>query len=445
MLTHLTFSQCVTGTPPTLTCGTPITVASNSPSGIYGSASVGDPSCKVSGDKVTDADLFAVTYTEGMVINLDMCLTAANYLSILSTDGCTELACESYGSSYIQDGTSCNGIRETTISLDDLSLTPGDTYYIKVQGVANCGGSPCSSASIAGRSYTISCDIVLANSCSNGQVMSGGGTYPIDNHNTADNSNAPNSESDNCGYSIESNLMFQWCTDVLNTQVDVQMTGVTIEQGTSVQFSVLEGPCGGPYTTIQCNSGFSTDQTIPINNTPPNGTEANTCYWLMFDGNAGTWFTMNVTLIDAQVLPVELLYFEGRSYGSYNKLSWATASETNSSHFILDRSVDFDTWHTVGRIDAMGNSSQLVGYYFNDYTITNNITYYRLTQYDFDGGFEIFNIIAIDNTEDFVNRNLHKVYDVFGRDITNTYKNYDGLKIYKYDDGHTIKTPQILE
>jgi hypothetical protein len=94
LLSITVYPQCVTGTPPTLTCGTPITIASNTPSGVYGSASVGDPSCKISGDKITDADLFAVTYTEGMVINLDMCLTAANYLSILSTDGCTELATE---------------------------------------------------------------------------------------------------------------------------------------------------------------------------------------------------------------------------------------------------------------------------------------------------------------------------------------------------------------
>lgn len=78
------FSQCITGTPPTLTCGTPITVTSNTPSGIYGSASTGDPSCTIAGDKVTDADLYAVTYTEGMVINLDMCLSIANYLSVLS-------------------------------------------------------------------------------------------------------------------------------------------------------------------------------------------------------------------------------------------------------------------------------------------------------------------------------------------------------------------------
>jgi hypothetical protein len=421
LLSTIGISQCISGSPPVLSCGTPITVASNSPSGQYGTASTGDPTCKVSGDKVTDADLFEVTYSIGMVVSVDMCLSAANYVSVLSTDGCTELACETYGSSYVQDATSCNGLRKTTISLDDLNLNVGDKYYIKVQGVANCGGTPCSSASISGRSYTISCDTELANSCSNNQVMSGGSTYSIDNYNTADNSNLPNTEGGSCGYSIESNLMFKWCTDISNTQVSVQMTGVTIEAGSNVQFSVLQGNCGGTYTTIQCNSGIASDQTIPINNIPPNGTAPNTCYWLMFDGNAGTWFTMNVTLIDAQVLPIELVEFKGESNGSFNKLSWTTASETNNDYFELEWSTDAASWETIHQIE--GTNSDANQYYQHHHSTSTSSNYYRLKQTDYDGKYKLSRIIYVEKFGN-VKNNSYFYINVLGQIVSETYTGY---------------------
>lgn len=440
LIGSLTYSQCVTGTPPTLTCGTPISVASNTASGVYGSASTGNPSCAISGDKITDADLYAIEYQPGKVIHIDMCLSTANYLSILSQDGCTELACENYSTSFSQDGSSCNGLRRTSISMDDLGLTAGDIYYIKVQAVANCGGSPCTSASIGGRSYTIECETVLANSCSNGVVMSGNQTYGITNSVAADNSNTPNEEGIDCGFSIENNLMYRWCTDAANTPVSLDIANISIEAGTSVQFAILSDDCNGNYTDIQCNAGISTDQTITIT-----GTAASTCYWLSFDGNAGSVFSADVTLIDAAPLPVELLYFKGKSEGSFNMLEWATASEINSSHYIIEKSEDFYNWELVGRMNSIGNSSQTTNYFHKDYKIGNHLYYYKLTQYDFDGEFEVFNYIVIDNTKDFVKRDIEKVYSVMGQDITDTYTFYGGVKIYIYNDGYNIKTTEILE
>ena len=434
LMTYAIYAQCVTGTPPTLTCGTPITVASNTPSGQYGSASTGNPSCAISGDKITDADLYAVEYQPGKVIHIDMCLTIGNYVSVLSQDGCTELACENYGTSFALDNTACNGNRRTTISMDDLGLNPGDIYYIKVQSVANCGGSPCPSASISGRDYTIACETVLENSCSNGVTLNGNQSYNITNSIAADNSSSPNEEGIDCGYSIENNIMYQWCTDASNTPVSLDINNLVIEAGTSVQFSILSDDCGGNFTDIQCNSGIASDQLINIT-----GTVASTCYWLSFDGNAGSVFTADITLIDAAVLPVRLLYFNGESNGSYNKLKWATATEINSSHFIIEKSKDFYDWVVVGEIGSVGNTSQTVHYYFNDYKISNNLSYYRLIQYDFDGRFEVLKIIAINNTDDFVERVLERVYDNFGRDITNNHNSYTGFKIYVYDDGYIEK------
>lgn len=432
-LSLTTYTQCVTGTPPTLICGTPITVPSNTPSGQYGTASVGNPSCAIAGDKITNADLFAVEYQPGKVITVDMCLTIGNYISILSADGCTELACTHYGTSFNQDNTACNGNRTTTISMDDLGLTPGITYYVKVQSVANCGGSPCSSASISGRSYTIECKDLPANSCSNGVGLDGNVSYNICNNGAADNSSNNDSEAGLCGYSIENNLMYSWCTDVSNTPVSLDIQNLVIETGTSVQFSVLEGSCGGPYTTIQCNSGIATDQLISIT-----GTTANTCYWIMFDGNAGTTFCMDIIMVDAIPLPIELLFFEGEDKGSYNQLFWASASEYNSSHYEIERSYDGYHWDYVGTKPAAGNSIDVNYYSLKDYEITNNITYYKLTQWDYDGsGHESFDITVIDNRNSNLNRELVEIRNLFGQIVTD---DYEGVKVYIYDDGYVKKS-----
>jgi hypothetical protein len=440
LLTHFSFSQCVTGTPPTLTCGTPITVASNTPSGLYGSASVGNPSCAISGDKITDGDLYAVEYQPGKVITVDMCLTIGNYISILSADGCTELSCTHYGTSFNLDNTACNGNRTTTISMDDLGLTPGTTYYIKVQSVANCGGSPCSSASIAGRSYTIECSTLLANSCSNNQVLSGNISYSICNNGAADNSGNNDSEGGLCGYSIENNLMFKWCTDATNTPVSIDIQNLVIGTGSNVQFAILQGNCGGPYTTIQCNSGIASDQLISIG-----GTTANTCYWIMFDGNAGTTFCADIMMIDAIPLPVELLYFKGESKGSYNHLNWATASESNSHYYLIERSYDAYVWENVGIEDAAGNTNSITEYYFKDFKVKNSVTYYRLSQYDYDGKYEVFRVIGIDNTKDFINREIEVVYNLLGENITHRHETYEGVKIIIYDDGYVEKQSVVIE
>lgn len=436
LLSISSFSQCVTGTPPTLTCGTPITVASNTPSGQYGSASTGNPSCAIAGDKITDADLYAVEYQPGKVITVDMCLTIGNYISILSTDGCTELSCTHYGTSFNLDNTACNGNRTTTISMDDLGLNPGDIYYIKVQSVANCGGSPCGSASISGRSYTIECKTLLANSCSNAVGLNGNQTYTICNNGAADNSSNNDSENGSCGYSIENNLMYNWCTDASNSpSLDIQ--SVTIETGTSVQFSVLEGPCGGPYTTIQCNSGLSTPQLIPIG-----GTTANTCYWIMFDGNAGTRFCMDIVMINAIPLPIELLFFDGKNKGSYNELTWSSASESNNSHYEVQRSYDVFDWETVGVVNAAGNSTTPQYYSMKDYELRNEYTYYRLVQWDYDGNNEKFRIIAVDNRNSNLRRELIEIRNLFGQVVND---NYDGVKVYIYDDGYVRKGISMME
>jgi trimeric autotransporter adhesin len=85
-------------------------------------------------------------------------------------------------------------------------------------------------------------------------------------------------------------------------------------------------------------------------------------------------------------LPVVLLYFNAALQGSKVQLSWATAQETNSDHFDIERNTDVDTaWQSIGTIAAQGLSNLPHDYYFTDYAPVTGNNFYRLKQVDRDG------------------------------------------------------------
>jgi hypothetical protein len=84
-------------------------------------------------------------------------------------------------------------------------------------------------------------------------------------------------------------------------------------------------------------------------------------------------------------LPVELLYFDGTAYDKTNYLEWATATEHNSSHFIVEKSEDGYEWTSIGQQWAAINSTQEIRYDLVDNEVYPVINYYRLKQMDVDG------------------------------------------------------------
>lgn len=91
-------------------------------------------------------------------------------------------------------------------------------------------------------------------------------------------------------------------------------------------------------------------------------------------------------------LPVDFLRFTAnRKSVESTLLNWATASETNNSHFIIERSADSKSFSGIGSLKGKGNSKTVINYTFTDETAAdfaksaNGIVYYRLTQVDVDG------------------------------------------------------------
>jgi len=98
------------------------------------------------------------------------------------------------------------------------------------------------------------------------------------------------------------------------------------------------------------------------------------------------------TCLPALCLPVELVSFSGEERDCSTYLSWRTATETNSSHFVIERSFDAINFTAIGRVTSAGNSQEVIDYHFSDHDAGLQ-TYYRLLQVDLDGSFEYSDIV----------------------------------------------------
>lgn len=104
----------------------------------------------------------------------------------------------------------------------------------------------------------------------------------------------------------------------------------------------------------------------------------------------------------ASPLPVELLNFQANCAGEGKvDVTWATASEHNSANFKVEKSRDGMNWTVLSSVAGAGNSTQMINYAIVDNNAASGVNYYRLTQTDFDGASETFNIASAncgDNT-----------------------------------------------
>ncbi|OYU95747.1 MAG: hypothetical protein CFE21_11455 [Bacteroidetes bacterium B1(2017)] len=115
---------------------------------------------------------------------------------------------------------------------------------------------------------------------------------------------------------------------------------------------------------------------------------------------------------DLNPLPVTLARFAGKKVDNNANLSWSTASEKNSSHFMVERSYDGKNFKGVGKVASNGNSNVLNNYSFVDENVfaTSNIAYYRLKMVDNDGSFDYSNVIVINSQEVVTTSSDVKVY-----------------------------------
>lgn len=106
-------------------------------------------------------------------------------------------------------------------------------------------------------------------------------------------------------------------------------------------------------------------------------------------------FTIGHMSWTGSVLPVELMYFRGQSVGSTVQLLWETAWERNSSHFVVEHSLDLMEFIPIGQVKAAGEATRRQTYSFVDELSHQTTNYYRLRQVDKDGSVEYSKTIAV--------------------------------------------------
>lgn len=113
-------------------------------------------------------------------------------------------------------------------------------------------------------------------------------------------------------------------------------------------------------------------------------------------------FSINLTL------PVQLISFTAKMQNPSASnptvvCNWNTASEQNSSHFIIERSNDGRNFIYAGQTAAGNNTSITQSYSFIDNAPFKGISYYRLKMFDRDGSSSLSRIAAVgtDKAESF--------------------------------------------
>lgn len=143
--------------------------------------------------------------------------------------------------------------------------------------------------------------------------------------------------------------------------------------------------------------------------------------WGIFATNNATNNTVNLTGIpyfsrwtisDPTIapLPVSLLDFTGVCDLNHVVLQWRTATETNSKHFIVQKSMNLLDWEFLAQVQAAGNSNQIVEYAVNDVRVNDLSYYYRLVQFDINGKSQIFDPIAVNCVGNGLGENNVHVY-----------------------------------
>lgn len=97
---------------------------------------------------------------------------------------------------------------------------------------------------------------------------------------------------------------------------------------------------------------------------------------------------------NASPLAVDLASFGAECNDKTTRVEWLTASEINTSHFVLERSRNGYDWTEVAQVEAQGNSTNIHTYAITDAQFGS--VYYRLIQTDKDGKSTVFGPIYAD-------------------------------------------------
>lgn len=177
-----------------------------------------------------------------------------------------------------------------------------------------------------------------------------------------------------------------------NGDITLNWSGIDDAGGSGVkEYALYVSENNQPYELFQDKIA---DNSIMYPGIPGNSY----CFYTLATDNTGNLepekvngcaFALTLQL-DGTALPVTWLYFKVNQSGEDAFLQWATVTEDNTKHFVIERSTDGISFIDVGTVNAAGTSIQTQNYSFTDKNVTqlqSSVLYYRLKQVDADGNY----------------------------------------------------------
>ena len=116
-------------------------------------------------------------------------------------------------------------------------------------------------------------------------------------------------------------------------------------------------------------------------------------YYAVITSTTATGLTLYTDTIAAGTLPVSIQNITLEAINGKTYLNWNTASELNTSHFIIQRSTDGINFANQGNVSAVGSGANK--YHFTDNNPTSGTNYYRLQSVDKDGHSAFSKVVSV--------------------------------------------------
>jgi hypothetical protein len=153
-------------------------------------------------------------------------------------------------------------------------------------------------------------------------------------------------------------------------------------------WSGISGATGLSYTALDLSEGAGGDGFVRFIDVLPGQ------WYLLYVDNYsmnGVNFTLQwnntpTSILDCTiVLPVEMLSLTAQAEQDLVNVLWATASEKDASHYVVERSATGEVFEPIGQVAAAGTTQLTTEYRFVDQRPLNGMNYYRLMTVDTDG------------------------------------------------------------
>ena len=287
-----------------------------------------------------------------------------------------------------QENYSCLAILINCYFVYNSATEGGGQYNYASPTVTNCSFAYNSASNIGGAQYNTSSSLTMTNSIFWNNTKGG-------NNNVAGADIENNSSTPTVSYCLtQENSIYSSGTGIINNQDPLFLNATDPDGADNIWFTADDG--------LVLTTG---SPAINVGNDAANSTTTDAA------GNARKQGTIDLGAYEGSVapLPVELIYFKGKSTTEGSLLTWQTATEENNEGFEIQHSTNGRDWENIGFVLGNGTTQEIQNYQFIDQNPKSGINYYRLKQMDlptgqaglptgqagFDGQFEYSQIVNI--------------------------------------------------